>query len=275
MATVTIAAMSSFDLEGGEDWIEYQERFEMYLEANGVENADKMRAVFLATLGAPGYKLLRSLAGNDTKTKTFTALCKLMKDHLQPVPNEIAQRFQFYKRDRKSGESVSAFLAELRKLSEHCNFGTTLNTYLRDRLVCGLNSQRLQQQLLREKDLTLDKAVAIAVNFEASAKDARSLHMSSGGEQEGVFRVGGEPNPAGRRECYCCGSPLHLANACRLKNLKCYGCSKVGHLKKKCRAMPRNETKVDVKTVAGINDLAFARMCGSHFVYSPTNQNCV
>ena len=48
--------MSSFDLEGGEDWTEYQERFEMFLIANAVDDDAKKRAVFLATLGAPGYK---------------------------------------------------------------------------------------------------------------------------------------------------------------------------------------------------------------------------
>ena len=51
MAVVPIAAMSSYDLEGGEDWTEYQERFEMFLIANGVDNEDKKRAVFLATIG--------------------------------------------------------------------------------------------------------------------------------------------------------------------------------------------------------------------------------
>ena len=38
----------------------------------------------------------------------------------------------FYKRDRKSGESVSEYVASLRKLSENCNFGDGLNSYLRD-----------------------------------------------------------------------------------------------------------------------------------------------
>ena len=145
MAAASIAAMSPFDLEGGEDWTEYQERFEMYLVAISVTEDVMKRAVFLSQMGAPGYKLLHSLAGNETKTKTFEDLCKLMKDHLQPAPNEIAQRFQFYKRDRKSGESVKAFIAE------HCKFGDKLNEYLRDRFVCGLNSERLQQQLLRKQ----------------------------------------------------------------------------------------------------------------------------
>ena len=62
-----------------------------------------------------------------------------MKNHLQPRPSLIVERFTFHSRNRKDGESVAAYVAELRKLTEHCGFGDTLNDMLRDRLVCGIN----------------------------------------------------------------------------------------------------------------------------------------
>ena len=97
--------------------------------------------------------MLRGLLGVDVKTKTFDEIVAALKDHLQPAPNVIAERYKFNKRDRKHRETVNAYIAELRKYSEHCVFGMGLNEYLRNRLVCGLNNQPIQQKLLAVKEL--------------------------------------------------------------------------------------------------------------------------
>ena len=123
-----IARISEFQLDSGEDWVEYSERFEMYLLANVIMDESIKRAVLLSTIGGPTYKLLRSLVGDAIKTTPFADLVKAMKDHLQPEPNVIAERFHFFKRDRKSGESVNDYITELRRLSEHCQFAAKLNT---------------------------------------------------------------------------------------------------------------------------------------------------
>ena len=165
MAAKVVASISEFNLENGEDWVEYSERFEMYLLANQIGEDDIKRAVFLSSIGGPTYKLLRSLVGETIKTTSFKDLVKALKDHLHPVPNVIAERFNFFKRDRKSGESVSDYITELRRLSEHCGFAAELNTYLRDRFVCGLNSEAIQQKLLTAKELNSCKSIRNGSKF--------------------------------------------------------------------------------------------------------------
>ena len=160
-----VASMAEFKL-GEEDWVEYSERFGMYLVANGVADGDIQRAVFLSTIGGSAYKLLRSLVGEEVKTQSLAELSKAMKEHLKPAPNEIAERFCFFKRDRSSGESVNDYITELRRLSEHCGFKDSLNTYLRDRFVCGFSSESVQQKLLATKDLSLEKALNVARSYE-------------------------------------------------------------------------------------------------------------
>ena len=76
--------------------------------------------------------------------------------HFNPKPSSIAQRFRFNSCIRKEGESVAEFVAQLRQLSEHCQFGDTLNDMLRDRIVCGINDQRIQRRLLAESDFNLN-----------------------------------------------------------------------------------------------------------------------
>ena len=50
MATKLVTAMAEFDV-GTDDWVEYSERFDMYLVANTVAGNDVKRAVFLSTIG--------------------------------------------------------------------------------------------------------------------------------------------------------------------------------------------------------------------------------
>ena len=256
------ASMTAFDIDNGEDFTEYSERFEMFLLANGIAEADRKRAVFLATIGGPAYKLLRSLLGESVKTKPFADLVKAMKDHLQPEPNQIAERFHFFKRDRKQGESVGDYIAELRRLSERCGFGEALNTYLRDRFVCGLASERIQQKLLTVKDLTLEVALSTARSFETASRDAKMLHGGSVGGSPAVRQLGDaqeeecihrlyqnqtgrqRPNTGGKdtRECYRCGAQGHLANACPFSKAKCHRCGKVGHIRNKCHQKEKPQT---------------------------------
>ena len=82
----------------------------------------------------------------------------------------------FYSRNRNVGENIKSYVAELRRLSEYCNFGNKLNEHLRDKLVCGLNDQRIQQRLLATKNLDLNTAIDISIAMEVAARNARDLH---------------------------------------------------------------------------------------------------
>ena len=50
-----------------------------------------------------------------------------MTSHFSPPPSQIVQRFRFNSQVRKQGETVAAYIAELRALSEYCNYGDTLD----------------------------------------------------------------------------------------------------------------------------------------------------
>ena len=60
----------------------------------------------------------------------------------------------------------------LRTLSEHSNFGDTVKDILRDRLMCGINDQNIQEKLLSELRLTYEKAVDNAISIETADKDS-------------------------------------------------------------------------------------------------------
>ena len=66
------------------------------------------------------------------------------------------------------------YIAELRKIAEHCKYGAVLND-LRHRLVCGTCNKGTQRRLLLQVDLTFDKAIEVALAAEAADKDSRRL----------------------------------------------------------------------------------------------------
>ena len=68
----------------------------------------------------------------------------MLGDHLSPKPLSIAERFRLHKRKQLEGESISDYVAVLRKLAEHCDFGDRLTDDLRDRLVCGMRNESIQ-----------------------------------------------------------------------------------------------------------------------------------
>ena len=51
---------------------------------------------------------------------------------------------------------------------------------LRDRLVCGINDQRLQRRLLAESDLTFKKAFDLVQALEAAERNAKDIVKASG-----------------------------------------------------------------------------------------------
>ena len=153
-----------------EDWRHYIERVNHFFEANWaneITDPDKRRSIFLVCVGAKTYKLVRSLvAPEDPKDKSYEDLAKLLQDHFMPKPSAVVQRLKFNTRSPQPGETIVMFLAELRHLSEHCEFGITLDEMLRDRLVCGVRDIRVQRWLLAEPKLTLKRVLDLALAIE-------------------------------------------------------------------------------------------------------------
>ena len=60
-------------------------------------------------------------------------------------------------------------------MAQTCQFGMTLETMIRDRLVCRVNNDLIQRRLLSETSLDLKKALELALGMETAAKNVREL----------------------------------------------------------------------------------------------------
>ena len=70
----------------------YEERLLLHLTANNIadEHADRRKSIFLSEVGRDIYQILSDLCSPDkAASKTLDQLLKKLKDHFEPVPNEI------------------------------------------------------------------------------------------------------------------------------------------------------------------------------------------
>lgn len=237
----------------------YQARLNFFLEANGITEPERKRAVFFSVCSAATFDLARSLLSPAAPdTKTLTQILAVLKDHFAPQPSEIVCRNAFYKRNQGPGESVSVFMAELRRLAQNCNFAN-LEEMLRDRLVCGLRNDKVQNRLFAMKKLTFKIALEEALAAEAadlSTREVRGAESASDAapnstdvnavrrSQDEYSRRSSEAMKAqtGRKmnPCYGCGG-AHNRESCRFRDAQCRFCKKTGHIERVCLMKQRRD----------------------------------
>ena len=179
---------------------------------------------------------------------------KEMSAQLKPKPSEAMKRCTFHTAKQDAHESVADFAARLKKLALHCNF-TELDTAIRDQLVCGVSDKDTRVKLFEEKDLTLKKALDIAIAREAAVKNAANSNntfekksvknevyaMQSGQQRAWQRRGRGKPGKAFNERFD--SKPQQIPRqqqqqqrqpATGSSSVSCYCCGKANHKSNEC-----------------------------------------
>ena len=156
------------------DWDNYIERVEIFFVAHDITEANKKWATLLSECGAVTYKVIRSVVAPQKPNELeYAVLVKKIQEHFMPKPSIIMECFKFNTRVRQPGESVATYAAQLRQLTQYCEFGDTLEQMLRDRLVCRIADIRMQRALLAEPQLTFTKALQMIQTMETVPESYR------------------------------------------------------------------------------------------------------
>ncbi|KAL8611232.1 hypothetical protein ACOMHN_013663 [Nucella lapillus] len=144
---------------------------------------------------------------------------------------------------------MQSFITALKILAKTCEYGTLKDSLIRDRIVCGVTTDALRKQLLKEKALDLHKAIQICQIHEAAEK-----HTVQVSEDHEVNTISQKKkfNAPPIKSCRFCGrSHPAKKEECPAYGKKCSSCSKMHHFAKVCRSTPRWRLASTVNAIGG------------------------
>lgn len=113
---------------------------------------------------------------------------------------------------------------------------------IRDKKVFGISERSLKERMLREANLTLEKAVDLCHAAEASKVHLKTM-VGGAGEEASVNVINknrvGKPSPykqkSTNKSCVYCGLD-HKPRKCPAFGQKCRKCGKLNHFAQVCRS---------------------------------------
>jgi len=165
----------SFQGNVSENWRIFEQEYDIYISAAYPDKDQKTTSFILLNLaGSEAIERERSFiylpevrdADDQVVTPAETrenlqVLKAKFKEICDPETNITMERHKFNTCDQKEGEPIQSYIADLRNRANTCEFGALRDDLIRDRLVCGIRSDTIRKQLLRESRLTLTKAIEV------------------------------------------------------------------------------------------------------------------
>lgn len=237
-------------------WLQFKQQFQIFLTAAGFDRFSEARkaAIFLNSVGHEVQELYFNVLKTDESTK-YEQIIKILDDFFEPKQNEIISTYCFHKRNQVEGESFDLFYTEIRKLVKNCNFKEQEERMIRDRIVLGVQDQKLQRKFLEINNLTLQTAVDMCRASELSNNHSKMMHQKTAV----VDIVQSTPatevhQSAGTKAKYTSNKDSKYSYTCKKcrtqhgpRNCPAFGkicshCQKPNHFKKGCKLL--NEIRV-------------------------------
>lgn len=172
-----------------EVWKRWKQRYDLYVLAtstNTVPNEQQL-AILLNLMGDQGIELYNTF--NLSATVKVNEVIEQFEKYCNPPKNIVYERFKFCNTKQKPDQSIEEYIIELQTLSTSCDF-MEKNNMCRDRLIVGLLDIGLQERLLKESNLTLEKAAEFCSTAEASRQQGNTIKgQSSQTKTNAVERV--------------------------------------------------------------------------------------
>lgn len=108
--------------------------------------------------------------------KKFCELCT-------PQKNIIMERHKFNSRNQKPQEKYQSNFADLKTLAQTCEYGALKDELIRDRVVCGIISDKVRKGLLRESD----QICLVAEMTDAQSSKLAQTSGAIGSNVRGVY----------------------------------------------------------------------------------------
>jgi len=174
-------------------WKRWQKQFEYYFDACELtkKSAETQVAILLHTAGAEAQEIHEQFTfATDGDKKDYKKILKKFEDYCHPRKNTVYERYCFWSRDQIEDEPIDKWVKDLRTMTKNCEFENQEDNLIRDKIVFGVRDSRVKERMLRETDLTLEKAVEICRAAESTKSQMREMcQQSQGTEQACISEV--------------------------------------------------------------------------------------
>ncbi|XP_075164707.1 uncharacterized protein LOC142237220 [Haematobia irritans] len=138
--------------------------------------SNKLTTLLLHHLGPDCLEVFNSL-DVDMDSVKYDDLMTRLDAYFIPKVNIVMERHKFFTRKQTNSESIEEYITSLKNLSLSCEFGALREDLVKDIFICGLlpNFANEKERLLREKGLTLEKAIQITRSITIAKESASQL----------------------------------------------------------------------------------------------------
>ena len=134
---------------------------------------------FLLWSGEEGIEISSTWDLSNTESNTLSVYWERFEKYVAPKSNFRIARYKLRSLKQDNGESVDAFMKNVRLLARECKYENT-NEHMLDTLIFGTNSEYVQSKLIqRDETLTLDEAIDVARTAEATKQQLNSIRPES------------------------------------------------------------------------------------------------
>jgi len=250
------------------NWEFFKQQWQDYEVATGLDQKSQSirLATFRSVMGKECLQIFLNL-NFGTEVLTITSALKALENYFLPKRNVVYERYVFNSCIQVPEETVDCYVNRLRKLAASCQFGALAEEMIRDRLVIGIQDKGTKARLLREKDLSLDKALDMCKSSEITNKQLKSIQKDEkqNNEELNLVHVKRKPmqgkmpshpkkppnpkKPDKKWKCKYCGQQKKHAKQteCPAYGQQCRNCKRMNHFAKVCQA---GKEKVHVAEVA-------------------------
>ena len=176
----------SFEGNLAENWRRFKQKFEIFIIASGFEKkSDKEKyCMFLNIAGEQAIEVYNTFSFDEKEVDDLKVLMNKFEAYCNPKRNITYERHLFNTRVQNVGETIDAYVTELKIQAKNCEFGALCDELIRDRIVVGIRDDAVRSRLLRETELDLQKTVDIC-----RASEQSKSHMNAIKKEEKIQLV--------------------------------------------------------------------------------------
>ena len=255
------------------DWKTFKAQFEVvkiarkYADMGAVEQI----ANLLLLMGSDSVPIFNQFTFHDTnegQTKTLENVIAMFDRHFEPVKNVIFERVKFNSM-KQATLSIHQFITQLQSQADNCDYGVMRNEMIRDRIVVGVNDDKLREYLIDVEDLDLNKCITKAKQYVSHHAQASKLTSNDLGTenldairqpQASSYTPHNEARPnrpdfqrrrwpaenaMSKSKCDFCNKTFHQRDRCPARYSTCHACKGRGHWAKSNRCKFADSTRAN------------------------------